>query len=147
VDVVVLVVVVLLLLDVTMIRVLELVDVVVDVLVDVEVLVLEVDELVEVLVLVEDEVVTGDQTKVVIADADPPGPPHVAFTVYVPATQFAEPPATVVPLYAPVAALTASSCMSTGILLGFVIVTITAVLAIPDVGATAPVTPIFAAPE
>lgn len=55
------------------------------------------------------------------------------------------PPATVTPLYAPVEGLTGSFSMSTGELLGFSTVTITAV-AVPGAGETVPLTIICADP-
>lgn len=78
---------------VELVVVLEVVLLVVEDDVDVEVLEEELDDELE---LVEE--VEGLYTKVVVILAVSPFPPQVAFTVYVPATQDAVPPVTVVPL-------------------------------------------------
>jgi hypothetical protein len=54
-------------------------------------------------------VAVGEYWNVVVWFAEPVLLPHTAFTVYSPETQLAVPPATMLPLYAPVEGLTESS--------------------------------------
>src|SRR5579863_1687822 len=54
-------------------------------------------------------VALGEYWNAVVCAAQPLLPPHDAFTVYFPEIQLAVPPATTLPLYAPVEGLTASS--------------------------------------
>jgi hypothetical protein len=54
-------------------------------------------------------VALGEYWNVVFCAAEPPLPPHAASTAYSPETQLTVPPATMLPLYAPVEGLTASS--------------------------------------
>ena len=79
---------------------------------------------------------------VVIEEADPEGPPHVALTVYAPVVQFPVPPATKTSLYAPVVAFTGTLSKSTTAPLGALMNRTTPVFG-PGAGETNPVTVMF----
>jgi hypothetical protein len=93
----------------------------------------------------------GEYMKVVVCVAVKPPPPHVALMTYCPAIQQGlpphkmGPPATVRPLYAPVAGLTGSFWKSTVAFSGFKTVTMTAVLPL-GTGDTVPLIMMCATP-
>jgi len=92
------------------------------------------DELLELEVLL----VAAVYANVVVPNAVPPGPPHVALTVNVPVVHAAKPPGTDVKLKAPVVALTEGAPVSAKVPTEFNIVMTTAVPA-PGAGDTTPV--------
>jgi len=83
---------------------------------------------------------------VVVPNAVPPGPPHVALTVNVPVVHAASPPGTDVKLKAPVVALTEGAPVSARVPPEFNIVMTTAVPA-PGAGDTTPVMTMGVVPE